>query len=67
MSSIKYVDKDGEHDGNLTIGEYVHYGISDRFPIDYQTGMVWDNTEYDIFKRAVSSKYKTNVERAWLV
>lgn len=67
MSKIKYVDEGGEHTGTLTLGEYVHYGINDRFPVDYPVDMVWDNTEYDIFKRAVDSKYKTKVEEAWLV
>lgn len=67
MARIEYTDKNGKHKGTLTIGEYVHYGISDRFPIDYPTGMVWDNTDYEPFKRAVGKKYNTEVLEAKLV
>lgn len=67
MARIKYINKEGEHVGALTLGEYVHYGINDRFPINYPTGMAWNNTDYELFKRAVNKKYNTTCDRAWLV
>lgn len=67
MAHIKYIDEQGEHNGTLTIGEYVHYGINDRFPIDYPTGMIWDNTDYKPFMQAVNKKYNTTCTKAWLV
>lgn len=67
MAKIKYTDKSGEHIGTLTLGEYVHYGINERFPINYPTGMTWDNTDYGPFKRAVGKKYNTEVLSAKIV
>lgn len=64
MASIKYRDENGEHIGTLTLGEYVHYGIDDRFPVNYPTGMRWDDTDYAPFKRAVGKKYNTEVLEA---
>lgn len=67
MARVKYIDKTGEHTGSLTLGEYVHYGIDERFPVNNPTYMVWNNTEYEPFKRAINKKYNTECEKAWLV
>ena len=67
MARIKYTDENGVHVGSLTLGEYVHYGIDSRFPVNYPVNMVWDNTEYELFKRAVNKKYNTTCEKAWLI
>lgn len=62
MARIKYIDKDGEHNGTLTAWEY--YGLDEPQRIPYFS---WQNTDYEPFKRAVNKKYNTECISARLV
>lgn len=62
MARIKYIDKEGEHNGTLAAWEY--YGLSEPQRVPYFS---WQNTDYKPFMQAVNKKYNTTCEKAWLV
>lgn len=72
MARIKYIDKDGEHEGTLTLAEYYVYSTREGEKSPYKiTDTIpyfsWDDTDYEPFKRAVNKKYNTTCEKAWLI
>ena len=80
MARIKYIDDKGEHNGTLTPAEYYIYNDKNWLyrdnkhpklvmlePTDRIPYFSWQNTDYEPFKRAVNSKYKTTCSKAWLV
>lgn len=72
MARIKYIDKNGEHNGLLTPAEYYIYsyegdGAVLLEPNDKIPYFSWGNTDAGLFTRAVNKKYNTICKRAWLV
>lgn len=62
MARIKYIDETGEHNGTLMAWEY--YGLAEPQQVPYFS---WQNTDYELFKKAVNKKYNTTCSKAWLV
>lgn len=68
MAVIKYVDKNGEHKGTLSPAEYyIHAFNAELKASDKVPYFEWDNTDYVPFLRAVSKKYNTTADKAWIV